>query len=465
LRRILFFALLCSSAFAQVTIGLNVTVGGNVTVVGGGGGGATFAQGWTAINGGTSFEAANVAVNVAAGAWAKTITGGTSCDATNGNAKEIFYTYSGGWIDTVNQYVALWGGGHNGYGGNEVYVMHYPDGAISRLTDPSVGMCGCQAFCTGSGQPTNYGTYDAPSTTCSTPGWNGTTQDFSQLVHGPPSVHSYFTMEFMPARNQMMHWGGYTNSNTTCPPQNNATVAWILDMSTTPKSWLPVQLTGSPTMADPSSPNLGWDATNNRMYVHTEARGGYWTLSGSNPIVGTWTQVSAAYNGTFNSIISTAYDWTDRVYMVVDSYDVANSTGSNANKVFFHGVDSSGGFTNATAGLTGCSSFSTVNFRDGGITWNSDDNKFYLWSAHDPTHVHTIQYTSGTTATCTLLTPTVVVNGGTGTGPIAPHLLTGSGTGLHKRFAKDPNKHYLLLWPDSNQPPWALCTDPAGCAQ
>jgi hypothetical protein len=86
-----------------------------------------------------------------------------------------------------------------------------------------------------------------------------------------------------------------------------------------------LQLTGSPTMADPSSPNLGWDATNNRMYVHTETRGGYWTLSGSNPIVGTWTQVSAAYNGTFNSIISTAYDWTDRVYMVVDSYDVANA--------------------------------------------------------------------------------------------------------------------------------------------
>jgi hypothetical protein len=121
----------CSSRFCAAprsprSRSANVTIGGNVTVVGGGGGGATFAQGWTAINGGTSFEAANVAVNVAAGAWAKTITGGTSCDATNGNAKEIFYTYSGGWIDTVNQYVALHGGGHNGYGGNEVYVMHYP---------------------------------------------------------------------------------------------------------------------------------------------------------------------------------------------------------------------------------------------------------------------------------------------------------------------------------------------------
>jgi hypothetical protein len=212
-----------------------------------------------------------------------------------------------------------------------------------------------------------------------------------------------------------------TNSNTTCAPQNNATVGWILDMSHDAANMgagvncqaLRRWLIQAHRTSDGTRRTTACTSTQRRA-------AGTGRLSGSNPIVGTWTQVSTTYNGTFNSIISTAYDWTDRVYMVVDSYDVANSTGTNANKVFFHGVDSSGGFTNATAGLTGCSSFSTVNFRDGGITWNSDDNKFYLWSAHDPTHVHTIQYTSGTTATCTLLTPTVVVNGGTGTGPIAP---------------------------------------------
>lgn len=460
MRRILLFAMLCGAAFAQTTFS-GVQLGG-VTVGSGGGGGATFAQGWTATNTAT-FESSAVAVDPNSGAWSGTITGGASCDATNGTAKEIFYTYSGGWLDTTHQWVTVHGGGHNGYGGNEVYVAHYPDGVITKLTNPDIGMCGCQAFCTGSGQPTNYGTWGAPSTTCSTPGWNGTTQDFSQLVHGPPSVHSYYTMEFMPSRNQMFRWGGFTNSATTCAPQNNAKVGWIFDTSSTP-TWLPVSLTGSPEMVDPSSPNLGWDAANNRMYVHTETRGGYYTFSGSNPIVGTWTQVTNTYNGTFNSQMASGYDWTHRIYMVVDSHDYATT----GNRVFFHQIDSASGFSNITANLTGCTSFLAVNFQAMGVAWNATDGKFYLWSANDPTHVHSIVWTSNTAATCAVLTPAVAVNGGTGTGPVAPHLGNSGGNqnqGLHKRFAKDPNKSYFVLWADSNQPLWALCLDPAGCTQ
>ena len=49
----------------------------------------------------------------------------------------VIEDWSGGIADTQRNRMILWGGGHNGYYGNEVYALNLIEGTMTRLTDPS----------------------------------------------------------------------------------------------------------------------------------------------------------------------------------------------------------------------------------------------------------------------------------------------------------------------------------------
>ncbi|MEQ1503992.1 MAG: hypothetical protein ABMB14_17250 [Myxococcota bacterium] len=57
----------------------------------------------------------------------------------NEGCAAIINDWSGGAWDPDHRWLLLWGGGHGGYAGNEVYALSLHDGAWSALTEPSVG--------------------------------------------------------------------------------------------------------------------------------------------------------------------------------------------------------------------------------------------------------------------------------------------------------------------------------------
>jgi len=86
--------------------------------------------------------------------------------------------WAGGTFDTARNRMLIWGGGHGGYAGNEVYALNINTLTITRLNEPSTSIRdGC----------TSGGTYS-----------DGT----------PVSRHSYNHLAYLPNQDAMFSWGG-----------------------------------------------------------------------------------------------------------------------------------------------------------------------------------------------------------------------------------------------------------------
>ena len=58
----------------------------------------------------------------------------------------VMNDWAGGAYDSTRDRLMVWGGGHAGYGGNEVYAFSLATGAWSRLTEPSNPITTCTDF-------------------------------------------------------------------------------------------------------------------------------------------------------------------------------------------------------------------------------------------------------------------------------------------------------------------------------
>jgi hypothetical protein len=65
------------------------------------------------------------------------ITGITTLERRNGNFRGIMSAWSGGAFDTKRGRLIIWGGGHNSYAGNELYVFDVNTLKWSRLNEPN----------------------------------------------------------------------------------------------------------------------------------------------------------------------------------------------------------------------------------------------------------------------------------------------------------------------------------------
>ena len=61
---------------------------------------------------------------------------------------DIMTAWNGGAYDTNRDRLIVWGGGHNNYGGNEVYVFNIATMAWQRLNDPTITTTADRADCT-----------------------------------------------------------------------------------------------------------------------------------------------------------------------------------------------------------------------------------------------------------------------------------------------------------------------------
>lgn len=82
-------------------------------------------------------------------------------DSIQGNAGVlgVMQKWSGGAFDTKRNRLVVWGGGHGGYGGNEIYAFDVNTLTWQRLTLPSAGPFDVDIL--GDGRPSSRHTYDS----------------------------------------------------------------------------------------------------------------------------------------------------------------------------------------------------------------------------------------------------------------------------------------------------------------
>jgi hypothetical protein len=165
------------------------------------------------------------------------------CAASNGfeqvhgveGCAGIINDWSGGIADTARDRLIVWGGGHNGYYGNELYALDLGSLAFLRLTDPS--------------PPTT------PESDCP-----------EELADGNPnSRHTYNGLAEIPDLGIMWAFGG----SMACGPGNFGDDTWVLDLAAL--TW---------TRRDPENgPNPGphpgvaadYDPSSRMVYLHDTA--------------------------------------------------------------------------------------------------------------------------------------------------------------------------------------------------
>jgi hypothetical protein len=118
--------------------------------------------------------------------------------------------YSGGAYDTKRNRLLIWGGGHAGYLGNEIYAFEVAAARWTRLTEPSI--------------PVFERFYDKHTDQWVTedPVWQ------SPGAHATPtSVHSYDQLEYLPEQDALFAAGGSTYSSTGYA----SAMTWLFDLS------------------------------------------------------------------------------------------------------------------------------------------------------------------------------------------------------------------------------------------
>lgn len=130
---------------------------------------------------------------------------------------DIIMAYSGGVYDTKKHRLIVWGGGHSGYAGNEIYAFELTEGKWHRLTEPS--------------PPLLEAEYDKETKRFSpiSPPWHD-----PAFPATPISVHSYDQLEYLPEQNMLFAAGGATYSGNGYA----TSLTWLFDLSqSNPAGW------------------------------------------------------------------------------------------------------------------------------------------------------------------------------------------------------------------------------------
>lgn len=123
---------------------------------------------------------------------------------------ESILSYSGGAYDNRGHRLLVWGGGHSGYAGNEIYAYNVAAGRWERVTDPTPPLLDVR--------------YDKDSKKLvgEDPPWRD-----PRYPPSPISVHSYDQLAYLPEQHQFFAAGGATFSGNGFATGKT----WIFDLN------------------------------------------------------------------------------------------------------------------------------------------------------------------------------------------------------------------------------------------
>lgn len=209
-----------------------------------------------------------------------------------GVCQSVTGAWSGGAFDSQRNRLYILGGGHTDYAGNEIYVLDVDTLQLSRLNEPSYPVRdGC-----------------------------ATGNDSMYADGRPVARHTYSNLEFFPATNQLLLFGG---SRWHCGYLGDDT--WIYDPAN--DTWTRKSTSVSP--GGDFNLSMARDPQTNLVYArNTQALFSY------DPATSDWTQRSDEYAVTSykNGVIDPLrhrYYWYDVDSTVLRWYDISNPLANN----------------------------------------------------------------------------------------------------------------------------------------
>ncbi|MEK6627351.1 MAG: hypothetical protein AABY53_01900 [Bdellovibrionota bacterium] len=185
-----------------------------------------------------------------------TIQGAEYCEA-------VITNWNSGVMDTKRNRLLVWGGGHNGYYGNEIYSINMSDGTASRLTDPGLpaaNYANCLEAIAGGTQPNSRHTYDG----------------IAYLAHADRFISVSGTVACGPARSSTAIWT-YSFATQTWQQMNPIGDSLLM-------GWDPNTIEGTSISYDPISKFtfidnkvgiMTYDLSTNTLKIRNDQQGGY----------------------------------------------------------------------------------------------------------------------------------------------------------------------------------------------
>ena len=248
----------------------------------------------------------------------------------NSDCHDVTTAWSGGTFDTTRNRLMIQGGGHNGYAGNEIYVLDMDTLSMSRLYDPSIN----------------------PPTSC---GNNGLMPDGK-----PQGYHTNNQMAYIPSVDKMLLNEG---SNVPCGGTNGKT--FLFD----PKNnqWANLEHPGVTISNSGSSFGLNTVYDPNRALVFARAT---YVLYAFNPTTNTWAALSGQDPNTPPNV--------DYKQAIIDTkrkrylYQVPG-----VNKIFYYDISPTSSYTVQSFVPSSCDAF--INSTEDGWQYDSFQDRYVAW--------------------------------------------------------------------------------------
>jgi hypothetical protein len=263
------------------------------------------------------------------------------CAATNGfptvwgaEGCAAILSWSGGVFDTKRNRLIVWGGGHNGYYGNELYAFNLADSTMTRLNDPGLPI--------------------APGSPCVEGIVNNTQAN---------SRHTYDGIEYMPNVDRMFVFSG----SLACSVGSFGNETWTFDFGTmkwhhmSPGGTRPQGEAGMLTAYDP---NTGLIFLHDRRYLYSYDFG-----------TNTYTRLSNSL-ATLGYHMTATIDPKRRKFVIVGFDSVAA-----AGRVYMYDIGPGSTYQKQTVATTGESSI--VGRAYPGLDYDPMTDRIVAWSGGD----------------------------------------------------------------------------------
>jgi hypothetical protein len=271
--------------------------------------------------------------------------------AGNEGCTAITDDWSGGVMDTARNRLLIWGGGHSGYAGNEVYALELDTLSMVRLDDPSTPVTAQPATCAGFTNPTTY------------------------ADGRPSSRHTYNQLAYLPNVDAMFAWGG-----SQWPCGFFADDTWLFNLSDL--SWTQKSHTNVPSRNYGRA--MALDPNTNLIYARDD-----FNLFSYNVETDTWTtrSGSSGMDDNKNAVVDPV---RKRYYL---------HTNATATTLFWYDISSpSGTLALQSIQTTGCSGF--IGNYQAGMEYDPIQDRIVGWSGGN-----TVYVLNPDTGSCTTVAP------------------------------------------------------------